>query len=197
MRRLTKEEFIKKARTVHGDKYDYSFVVYKNTDTEVKIVCPIHGDFWQRPHNHLHGAGCPTCSGRERRTLDVFLARSKAVHSDRYDYSKVNYKGAGEPVCIICPIHGDFWQKPIYHMNGNGCPKCFGTPKSNTEQFIEKAKKVYGDQYDYSKVDYKGNKDKVCIICPKHGEWWVTPNNFLRGSRCPECSLFCYLVTIL
>ena len=187
MKRLTTEEFINRAKKIHGDKYDYSLVDYKGTDAKVKIICPQHGEFWQQPHNHLAGSGCPACSGRERRTKDVFLARSKVAHSDRYDYSKVDYKGVEEPVCIICPIHGEFWQKPIYHMKGNGCPECFGTPKSNTDEFIKKAIDVYGNQYDYSKVVYKGNKEKVCIICPEHGEWWVTPNNFLRGSRCPDC----------
>ena len=186
-RRLSQEEFIDRAKKVHGDLYDYSLVDYKNSNTKVRIVCPKHGEFQVTPTNHLSGHKCPACVGLARITRDVFIERANTVHHNRYDYSKVDFKGSKEHVCIICPIHGEFWQRADYHMKGNGCPKCYGTPKSTTEEFIAKARQVYGDQYDYSKVDYKGNKDKVCIICPKHGEWWVTPNNFLRGSRCPGC----------
>ena len=49
------------------------------------------------------------------------------------------------------------------------------------EEFISRAKNLYGDKYDYSKVEYKNTETKVCIICPEHGEWWVTPHNFFMG----------------
>jgi hypothetical protein len=58
---LTKQEFIKRAQKVHGDKYDYSLVEYKNNKTKVKIICPIHGVFEQLPINHLKGFGCCAC----------------------------------------------------------------------------------------------------------------------------------------
>ena len=186
-RRLTRKEFIDRSKKFFGDKYDYSKVDYKNSQTKVCIICPEHGEFWTIPNNFIKGHGCPACSGRQRITKELFIQRSAKIHSCRYDYSKVDYKGKKEPVCIICPIHGEFWQKPEQHLQGSGCQKCYATPKSNTQEFIIKAKSVYGDSYDYSKVDYQGNKTKVCIICPEHGEWWVTPNNFLRGSRCPGC----------
>lgn len=186
-RKLTKDEFIARARNVYGDKYDYSKVDYKGMDKKVCITCPEHGEFWMTPNNFLGGHKCPTCSGCERITLEVFLKRSKEKHHNRYDYSKVEYKGASIPVRIICPVHGDFWQKPRNHINGNGCPVCYGCPKSSNEEFVKKAQAIYGTLYDYSKVEYKGNKEKVCIICPEHGEFWMTPNNHLRGHRCPEC----------
>ena len=186
-RKLTKEEFIARARIVHEDTYDYSKIEYKGMNAKVCFICPVHGDFWMTPTNFLAGHRCPTCSGRERITFEVFMKRSKEKHKDRYDYSKVEYKGSDIPVCIICPIHGEFWQKPKYHMMGNGCPICYGTPKSNREEFIKKAQAKYGNLYDYSKVEYKGNKEKVCIICHEHGEFWMSPNNHLRGHRCPKC----------
>ena len=186
-KKLTKEEFISRARNVHGNFYEYSKIEYKGMGIKVCITCPEHGDFWMTPTNFLAGHRCPTCSGRERITLNVFVKRSKEKHHDRYDYSKVEYKGLNTPVCIICPVHGEFWQKPKYHILGNGCPACFGTPKSNREEFINKAQAKYGNLYDYSKVQYKGNKIKVCITCPKHGDFWMSPNNHLRGHRCPEC----------
>ena len=186
-RRKTTEEFIASAKKLYGDRYDYSKVEYHGCEKKVCIVCPEHGEWWVSPHNFLNGHKCPTCSGRQRITRDVFIYRSREIHENRYDYSKVEYKGLNTPVCIICPVHGEFWQKPSGHLNGNGCQQCFSSPKSNTDEFINKAKSVYGEKYDYSKVVYNGNKEKVCITCPEHGEWWVTPNNFLRGSRCPKC----------
>jgi len=187
MKRLTKSDFVKRACRLYEDTYDYSKVQLVNTSTKVCITCPQHGDFWITPSNFLGGHKCPACSGRERVTKDVFVKRSNIMHENRYDYSKVEYRGLQIKVCIICPVHGDFWQKPALHLNGNGCQKCFATPKSSSKEFIEKAKAIYGDKYDYTKVDYKGNKIKVCIICTEHGEWWMSPNNHLRGHRCPKC----------
>lgn len=184
---LTQEEFIQRAKQLYGEKYEYSKVKFKNTSTKICITCPEHGDFFITPNNFLRGHKCPTCSGRQRITQDVFISRATEIHKGRYDYSKVNLESTNKEVCIICPIHGEFQQIAKYHLQGNGCQKCFATPKSNKEEFICKAKEVYGDKYDYSKVEYKGNKDKVCIICPEHGEWWMTPNNFLRGHSCPGC----------
>lgn len=186
-RKISNEEFILRAQQLYGDKYSYSKTCYKNQGTTVIITCRVHGEFSAWPNNFLRGHGCPACSGRVRITPKEFFERSQKVHKGRYDYSKADYKHRDDPVCIICPVHGEFWQKPGYHMAGNGCPKCYGTPKSSTDEFITKAKEVYGNLYDYSKVVYTGNKNKVCIKCPDHGEWYVTPNNFLRGSRCPSC----------
>ena len=56
------------------------------------------------------------------------------------------------------------------------------------EQFIEKARRLYGDKYDYSEVDYVRSSEKVCIICPVHGTFLKTPNKHLQGQGCPKCS---------
>ena len=58
-----------------------------------------------------------------------------------------------------------------------------------TDVFVEKAKRVHGDKYDYSKVEYKRNNKKVCIICPIHGEFWQTPSCHLQGQGCNSCGL--------
>ena len=193
MRGLTTEEFIKKARQVHGDKYDYSKVEYVNACTKVCIICPIHGEFWQSPTNHLRGKGCSKCSGKYEPSTEEFIEKARKVHGDKYDYSKVEYANAREKVCIICKEHGEFWQKPRNHLSGNGCPKCgleLRTLKRilTTEEFIEKARKVHGDKYDYSKTEYVYAKEKVCIICPHHGEFWQKSSNHLNGKGCPKCS---------
>ena len=187
MKRLTPEEFIQRASRIYGKRYEFKKVVYVNSSTKVCITCPEHGDFWIIPNNFLRGHKCAACSGKQRVTKDVFLERALVRHQIAYDYSKVSFKGLEKKVEIICPVHGPFWQKPSLHLAGNGCQKCFGTPKSNTKEFIQKAIKIYGNTYDYSKVKYEGNKVKVCVICKKHGEWWVTPNNHLRKHACPKC----------
>ncbi len=185
--KYTKEEFIVKAREVHGDKYDYSKVVYDGLQKKVCIVCPEHGEFWQLAGTHLRGNGCSKCSGRSTVTLDDFILRSKENHTIKYDYSKVTNFSRTEKVCIVCPEHGEFWQNPRFHMYGGNCPKCVGGVRITREDFIEKAKAVHEDKYDYSKVKYINTATKVCIVCPEHGEFWQTPNNHLFGAGCPAC----------
>lgn len=122
-------------------------------------------------------------------TQEEFVARVCKLHGDKYDYSKAVYRGKDEKVCIICPEHGEFWQTPHNHWNGQNCPLCAIKKKaSSTEAFIERAKKVHGDKYDYSKVEYVDAKTKVCIICPIHGEFWQRPDIHLRGSVCRRCA---------
>lgn len=125
MRKTTKEEFIKRAKKIHGDKYDYSKVEYVDTHTKVCIVCLNHGEFWQTPHEHLKYKGCKKCADDARKTpLEVFINTSKQTHGDKYDYSKANYINTFTKVCIICPEHGEFWQTPNGHLLGQGCPRC-------------------------------------------------------------------------
>lgn len=126
---LTKEEFIKRAKEVYGDKYDYSKVKYKNNRTKVVIICPNHGEFKQVPSSHLVGKECVKC-GIEKKAFsqassqEYFIAKSQEIHGDLYDYSKVRYKNAHIKVTITCKKHGDFKQKPNNHLFGNGCPLC-------------------------------------------------------------------------
>lgn len=122
-------KFIKKAKSVHGNKYDYSKVCYVNSQTKVCIVCPEHGEFWQTPANHIRGNKCPICSNKgrgriKRSSTEEFIEKAKSVHGDKYDYSKVEYVNSNTNVEIICNTHGSFYQKPLNHLNGQGCPKC-------------------------------------------------------------------------
>ena len=120
---MTKEKFIEKAKAIHGDRYDYSKVEYSNNRTKVCIICPVHGEFWQTPHTHLQGCGCPACYGTKKRTKEEFVEEARKIHGDRYDYSRVEYINNKTPVCIICPEHGEFWQKPENHLVAKqGCP---------------------------------------------------------------------------
>lgn len=186
--RRRQDEFINKAKDVHGDRYDYSKVEYVNSNTKVIIVCGEHGDFLITPSNHLRGKGCPKCSGRYKTTED-FIKQAKNVHGDKYDYSNTIYVDHKTKVCIICPEHGVFLCKPANHISGKGCPYCNGGIPYTREIFIEKANVIHGNRYDYSKVEYTKSNEKVCIICPIHGEFWQTPADHLQGKGCLNCGI--------
>lgn len=190
----TREQFIKEAIEVHGNKYDYSKVIYKNARTPVCIICPEHGEFWPTPDNHLKGNNCPYCSGVGLVTTEIFIEKARRVHGDKYDYSKVDYVNNRTKVCIICPIHGEFWQTPSAHLNGQNCPKCSDT-QINQETFLLKSFEKHGNKYDYSEVKYVDYRTPVCIICHEkdelgneHGKFWQRPANHLRGQNCPKCT---------
>ena len=183
--------FINKANKTHSHKYDYSKVDYFNSNTKVCIICPEHGEFWQTPSAHIRGNKCPKCAnmsrGRKKRlTKEEFTERARRVHGYKYDYYKVRYVNMMTPVTIVCPEHGDFEQTPNAHLNGQGCPKCKGRNLSQHE-LIEKFISVHGDRYNYSKVEFTKMHDKVCIICPEHGEFWQSPSKHLLGQGCKQC----------
>ena len=183
------KEFIDKAKKIHGNKYDYSKVVYKNNYTKVCIICPEHGEFWQTPNNHLKGYGCSKCSGNCKKNNNDFITKAKNIHGDKYEYSKINYINSRTKICIICPEHGEFWQTPNSHLSGCGCPECKKNFHKTKEIFVLLSKQIHGEKYDYSKVEYINNSTKVCIICPEHGEFWQTPNSHLSGNGCPKCAI--------
>jgi len=196
--KLTREEFIKKARLVHGDRYDYYKVVYRNARTNVTITCPIHGDFEQTPNKHINSCqGCPEC-GKERARLgrisntERFIKNARLVHKDNYGYSKTEYVNANTKVIISCPTHGDFNQSPHGHLSGKGCRKCkYAKMADNriysTEEFIKRAKLIHGDRFDYSKVTCNGCNDEVTITCPIHGDFEQSARAHLSGKGCRKC----------
>ena len=142
-RRLTTSEFVANAVKVHGDKYDYSGVIYCNARTNVILRCKFHNfTFEQTPDNHLHGKGCFRCGLKKQvsdrtLTLEEFVHRSNSIHKDKYDYSKVLYKNTQVPVTIICRVHGSFKQLPTNHLAGNGCPSCHHRVSSAEEKFLD------------------------------------------------------------
>lgn len=185
MRKLNSAEFIGKAIKIHGDRYDYSLVEYKDTHSKVTIKCLIHGIFYQSPANHIRGNGCPRCIGKKETIID-FFKKANLLHEDKYDYSLVSFKSKQEKIKIICPIHGEFQQRCSHHLSGVGCPKCVGKNKT-TEDFINESKKVHGDKYDYSLVRYINDKTRVKIICPKHGVFEQMSGKHLQGQGCSHC----------
>lgn len=129
-----------------------------------------------------------------RLTTEEFIIKSKNKHGNKYDYSNVEYINANTKICVICPKHGKFWVRPANHMRGDICKKCHyenykQADRQNVTYFISKAKKIHGDKYCYSKVNYQTARKKVCIICPEHGEFLQTPDNHTHGKGCPSCNV--------
>jgi hypothetical protein len=123
---------------------------------------------------------------------EKFIEKSKLIHNNLYDYSKVNYISAKTKVLITCLEHGEFEQQPNNHLFGQGCFKCrnknIGVSNTkSTNEFIERVKTIHKNKYNYSKVNYINAKTKVEIVCPKHGSFKQTPNDHLKGRECFKC----------
>tara|TARA_B110000240_G_scaffold172449_1_gene197509 strand:- start:518 stop:2113 length:1596 start_codon:yes stop_codon:yes gene_type:complete len=195
--------FLSKARKQHGNKYDYSKVIYNGSKRKVIIICEDHGEFIQLAGNHYSGQGCPECAdidrGEKRRIgVDEFIKRSNKIHNDKYDYSRVKYVNNVTKVKILCDIHGEFLQDPAGHLGGSGCRKC-GIARTKeiltgrnileitTKSFIEKADKIHNKKYDYSNLNYVNSFTKLEIICPEHGMFKQDSYYHLKGRGCSKC----------
>lgn len=194
MRKLTTEEWIAKAIAVHGDKYDYSKTTYINSRTELKIICKLHGVFFQLPSVHTKGNGCPKCSGKEQHTTESFIALAKVIHNDKYIYTNSVYTLGKNKIKIICPIHGEFKQVASDHLCGHGCKSCSSEIIRNSkikskDNFIATANAIHNNKYRYRYLIYTTRKDKVIITCPIHGNFEQIPKSHLAGQGCPHCSL--------
>jgi len=196
-RRYTLEEFIEKARKVHGDKYDYSQVDYKQKHSPVKIGCNTCGIvFEQTPHHHEYRKrGCPKCGGSQKLTREEFIEKAITIHGDKYNYDEVEYQNGNTNVTIGCNTCGSvFEQMPSNHTkktNPSGCPRCGGTQKLTTDEFIEQAREIHGDKYNYDNVHYEGDDKPVKIGCNTCGIFFeqrpTNHKNKKNPSGCPKC----------
>lgn len=199
--RGTLENFLIEAKRVHGDRYDYSKSIYMGTNTKIIITCGIHGDFTQTPKNHTSNAqNCPMCARLVQGpqvTREDFIGKCIATHGDKYDYSKLIYRGNKKNVTIGCSVHGWFEQNALGHMQGQGCPKCGVEQRTQgrtkgTQSFIGEARLIHGDRYDYSRVEYtkisKGVLKQGCSDWVRNS--WVfyanTCYSFIKKMRMPK-----------
>src|SRR4051794_18556830 len=188
------KSFVKAARKVHGDTFDYSETVYVSSKEHLKILCrvPDHGAFLTTSANHIRGRGCPVCYDLERRvSFEEFVARSRKVHGDIYDYAPEHYHSVIVKARIGCrvPGHGTFDQLPSVHMIGQGCPRCANRVPLTTTDFVRRATDIHGGKFDYSESHFTTSLEKLTIICPidGHGPFEQTPSNHFKGKGCPSC----------
>ena len=194
------DSFITEAKKIHGDKYDYSKTIYINSNTKIKIICRLHGEFEQFPYNHLSGNNCQKCFKNNQKMLIhkknkvTFIERAKIKYGSKFNYSKVNYIDCTKLVTIICPIHGEFEQSPRNHLlSKTGCTLCGihrggDSVKLSVEEFIKRAQLIHGNKYLYDKVIYINIQTNIIIICKLHGEFEQRPDFHLQGHiGCKKC----------
>lgn len=190
--------FVKEARKVHGNKYNYVEKTFIDYNHYTDIICPKHGVFKMRPHNHVSSQhqGCPMCYNERRGetlfyTTDEFIKKAKEIHGDKYNYSKVKYERSNKKVCIICSEHGEFWQAPNDHLRGHGCPKCnLHKMEMNIADFLSKNNVKFEQQY---KVEWLGRQSldfylpeyNAAIECQGEQHFMVVP--FWGGEKGFKC----------
>jgi hypothetical protein len=179
--KLTQEQFINKAHTKHNNYYDYSLVNYVKAQTKVKIICPKHGEFEQQPNNHLFGQRCVKCMGDNVRsarkyTQEQWIKKFKMVHDDRYDYSLMKeFTGSGSiiknKIIIICKKHGEFLQTPNSHLQGAGCSYCnISKGEDEIEKYLIKNNIEYIREHKFDKCFNPKTHKKLPFdfFIPKH-----------------------------
>lgn len=196
MKIINTEIFIRKSNIKHNNFYSYDKSQFISNKTHIIITCPIHGDFLQSPNNHLSGYNCMKCSLEARaskRKSNNFVERSILKFSNKFDYSLVNYKNRHTNIFIKCDIHGVISITPQSHIKSKtGCSKCSTynasqLQKLDVNSLIEKFNIIHNNLYDYSLVKYKNNRDKIEIVCNKHGIFKQSTKQHLRGQGCHNC----------
>lgn len=187
------DAFLRKAKSIFGDKYDYSKTNYINNKTKIIIICKIHGEFLQSPQSHFKGHNCRSCSKiitakKKSITKDSFFARANKKHNFKYNYSKVSFKKLKEHITIICPIHGEFSQRASSHLHF-GCINCRNDSyRLSVKEIIDKANIVHNNKYKYVNfINYKNNSQRLNIICNIHGSFTKVIANHLYGDGCTKC----------
>lgn len=195
-KRLTTEEFVKKARLIHGDQYDYSESVYIGKADKVKVTCrKCKKSKFIAPANH-YICGCK-CDSRERarlkirKTTDYFVKKARKKHGDNFDYSEVNYIDSDTKVIITHKKCGNklLIRPHNFLKSDSGCRFCsLKAATKTTEQFIKEAKKIHKDKFDYSETEYINNATKLKIKCKKcKKSYLIFPSNHVFGYKCPFC----------
>jgi len=202
--KLTQEEFVSKARSVHGDTYDYTEACYTTQTSRVTIICSKHGQFQQVANTHLNGCGCPSC-GKERRitsieiTKDEFLLRAKTKFGDKFNLENSNFTGMKSPVTVSCPEHGPVnLTAERFLSSSHGCVKCANAASGqkagiaklrSTTEVLRRFTQAHGSRYDYSRMRYVNGVTNIDVICRTHGTFSITPNAHIAGVGCAMCAI--------
>lgn len=197
--KLTQDVFRSRAQKIHGSRYDFSQAVYTGRASKVTVTCPIHGDFRTLADSILGGHGCGVC-GREATTASSKWAPNELLEALKAKHPQYVFKEVTEgtrvtdKIEVECPRHGAFRAAPHHLMKGKGCPACGKAQSADTrrfgiDDFLSLSRKAHGDNYDYSRVTYKGYQDQVEIVCKIHGSFMQGAQaHYLTGQGCPKCS---------
>jgi hypothetical protein len=200
-KQITQEMFIARCRKVHGDRYGYESVIYTKMKAAIKVRCKIHGIFSTSAEHHSKGTNCIRCTqaegGQRKRDLSerTFARRAIKKHGNKYDYSKLVYKGDKVHAEIICPKHGSFWQSPGNHLTGFGCKHCGrekteASRKLSATDFFRRCKEVHAGKYEYRNMIYENPEDILKLECPTHGPFKIKARNHLWIAQgCRKCGI--------
>lgn len=191
-------DFIRKSKELYGDKFTYNNSIYTNNKTKLVVTCREHGDFSILPNNHYKGlGGCKYCAKNSSAKLttkkpEKFLSEAVSLHKEKYDYSKTKYVKSKQKVIVTCKVHGDFKTIPTDHLKGVGCPKCGAirtaeSGRKSAKDFLEECKSIHGDNYIYDKLCYTHSHSKITVTCKVHGDFNISPSNFLAAKGCRKC----------
>lgn len=186
-RRLSREDFIKKSKEIHGDIFIYDDMKYTNVRSKILLKCKNNHSFILSAKNHLIGQGCRECYDESLRYSDEkWISKAIEVHGNIFSYKIYRDKKQFE---ITCKNNHIFFQSFYSHIAGAGCSLCHNQSKFLTnEQFIEKAIAKHGENFIYTKTFYKSYYEPIIIECNKGHEFIQKPANHLNGSGCPKCS---------
>lgn len=194
MAQLTHEDFLRRSKEKHNNKYDYSKSKYIRSDSKIIIICKQHGEFSQIPSHHMKGIGCRKCSNDNKRfSHKDFINKINLLNSTEYKLIS-KYTGYKDRV-LLETKYGNCYMYPESLLSG-GQPS-IKSAINKSEYFINMCKEVHGNTYNYDKVTYKTNSTEIIIKCKIHGDFLQTPNNHLsKGSGCPKCKTnFAYTKT--
>lgn len=193
---LSQEEFIKRCIIKYGHKYDFSITTYNGMHNEIEVICPIHGVFKREAYSFLHGTGCPECiKSKSVKTTEEFIAEANRIHNHYFDYTNTIYTNGQSEIVYTCPIHGEIKQRATNHLK-YGCPQCtYDKYKLTQEEYIQRAKSVHKEDFDYSNSIYRGMEKPINIICHKkdrfgneHGEFTtIARDHIYKKYGCPKC----------
>lgn len=200
--KMTYEYFVEKAQRKNGNKYIYPIDILdtRDKDGRVGIICPVkdeddneHGLFWQTPSNHFKGCGCPKCGRNHGYTTEEFKEMIRKKYPDsNIILDEVEYVNYTTSIKLICPEHGSFTMYPSSIKDNIECPECqkkrlHDTFAKTTDEFISEIENIFGNDYDYSEVEYVNNKVKVKLSCKEHGVFYRPPLDLINGKGCPKC----------
>lgn len=200
-----KEKFVEKAKLIHGESYNYKDFEYIDRHTKGMILCLQHDIiFHQTPGNHLSGQGCRQC-GKDKikkslkDDLEKFIEKAEKIHGDLYNYDYVIYVSSREKVKISCKMHGIFNQKPNYHLQGNGCPKCshqISKPETKWLDYLNVPVRQYSIQTNNRKISVDGYDPSTETVYQFHGDYWhgnpdvFNPNDMNKTTKCKFKELY-------
>jgi hypothetical protein len=199
---LTKEEFIKRSVSSHPNtKFDYADSTISGSVGNTNIKCEKGHAFSQLINVHMRGGECPFCN-HSRMNSESFVEAAEVLHGKgMFDYSEFHYISSNVKGIINCSKGHRFSQTPNNHLSGKGCKQCATYAQSEKsrktlEEFIKQSEVIHGKGFDYSKVTYKGDREKVELTCPVGHHFWQQAGNHSRGTGCPICKKSGYLANL-